>query len=141
VAAGFADYMDIDPVLVRLIFIVLCIAGGSGLILYLVCWLIMPRDDEVIAGGETSQAPPADRFADEVREAGERVVGNIKRTAGSPGRGRLIGGVVLILIGSLLLMDQFLPTSWLSFHHLWPLVIIAIGVAVLTQDRKRTADE
>jgi phage shock protein C len=141
VAAGFGDYLEIDAVLVRLIFIFLCLAGGSGLLFYLVCWLIMPRDDDVADAGDPAQAPPADRFAGEVREAGERVVGNIKRSAGSPGRGRLIGGMVLILIGSLFLIDQFLPTAWLSFQYLWPLVIIAIGVAVLVQGAQRATDE
>jgi len=141
VAAGFGDYLEIDAVLVRLIFIFLCLAGGSGLLLYLVCWLIMPRDDDVAAAGEPAQAPPADRFVEEVREAGERVVGNIKRTADSAGRGRLIGGMILILIGTLFLIDQFLPTAWLSFQYLWPLVIIAVGVAVLMQGGRRATDE
>jgi phage shock protein PspC (stress-responsive transcriptional regulator) len=141
VAAGFADYTEIDPVLVRLIFIVLCIAGGSGLILYVVCWLIMPRDDEQPAGGEAAQVPPADRFAGEVREAGERVVDNLRQTAGSPGRGRLIGGTVLILLGAILLIEQFLPSHWLTFSHLWPLVIIAVGVAVLAQGGRRVTGE
>jgi phage shock protein C len=125
----------------RPVLAILCLAGGSGLLFYLVCWLIMPRDDDVADAGDPAQAPPADRFAGEVREAGERVVGNIKRSAGSPGRGRLIGGMVLILIGSLFLIDQFLPTAWLSFQYLWPLVIIAIGVAVLVQGAQRATDE
>jgi phage shock protein PspC (stress-responsive transcriptional regulator) len=141
VAAGFADYLEIDPVLARLIFVVLCLAGGSGVVLYLVCWLIMPRDDEVAAGGEPPPVAPADRFAGEVREAGERVVGRLKRSADSPGRSRMIAGVILIAIGALFLLDQFLPIAWFSFQHLWPLVIIAIGVAILMQGRPRPTDE
>jgi phage shock protein PspC (stress-responsive transcriptional regulator) len=145
VAAGFGEYLEIDAVLVRLIFIFLCLAGGSGLIFYLACWLIMPRDDEVAAAGETSraqpEAPPVGRFAEEVREAGERVMGRIKRSADSPGRGRMIAGMILIAIGLLFLVDQFLPTAWLSFQYLWPLLIIAIGVAILVQGGRRVTDE
>ncbi len=43
VAAGVAEYFDIDPTIVRLLFVVLTLAGGPGLILYLVLWLIMPQ--------------------------------------------------------------------------------------------------
>ena len=37
------DYFDIDPVLIRLIFVVLCFWGGAGLILYIVSWIIVPE--------------------------------------------------------------------------------------------------
>jgi phage shock protein PspC (stress-responsive transcriptional regulator) len=42
VAAGIADYMNIDPVLVRAIFVGLVVFGGAGLVLYLVGWLLIP---------------------------------------------------------------------------------------------------
>ena len=48
VAAGIADYLNIDPVLVRAIFVGLVIFGGAGLVLYLGAWLLIPiegRDD------------------------------------------------------------------------------------------------
>jgi phage shock protein PspC (stress-responsive transcriptional regulator) len=133
VAAGFAEYLDVDPVLIRLIFIVLCIAGGSGLILYVVCWLIMPREDEMAGGEAAAGAPPADRFAEEVREAGERVVDNLKRGASTPGRGRMIVGAILIFLGLIFLFDQFVGLHWLSFRYLWPLLIVAVGVVLLVQ--------
>ncbi len=43
VAAGIADYFNIDPVLVRLIFVLLTLMGGPGLILYIIMWIIMPE--------------------------------------------------------------------------------------------------
>ncbi|MFQ5671012.1 MAG: PspC domain-containing protein [Acidobacteriota bacterium] len=135
VAAGLGDHLDIDPVLIRLAFITLCLAGGSGLLLYIVCWLVMPRDDEQ----EASARAPGQQFADEVREAGGRVMDGIRRTTAEPGRARLIGGLFLILLGALLLMDQFLPLHWLRFRYLWPLVLIGIGVALLVKSRKEDA--
>ena len=42
VAAGIADYLNIDPVLVRAVFVGLVIFGGAGLVLYLVAWLLIP---------------------------------------------------------------------------------------------------
>ena len=43
VAAGLAEYFDIDPTIVRLLFVVLTLAGGPGLLLYLILWIIMPE--------------------------------------------------------------------------------------------------
>jgi phage shock protein PspC (stress-responsive transcriptional regulator) len=45
VAAGVADYFDIDPTLVRIGFVVLAFAGGLAVPLYLAGWLLIP--DEV----------------------------------------------------------------------------------------------
>jgi phage shock protein PspC (stress-responsive transcriptional regulator) len=45
VAAGLADYLDIDPVVVRIAFVVLTVLGGSGILLYAAGWLLIPADD------------------------------------------------------------------------------------------------
>lgn len=42
VCSGLGDYMGLDPTVVRLIFILLFIMGGQGLLVYLILWLIMP---------------------------------------------------------------------------------------------------
>ena len=44
VAGGLAAYFDIDPVLVRLAFVALALAGGPGLILYIILWILTPED-------------------------------------------------------------------------------------------------
>ncbi|MCA9969968.1 MAG: PspC domain-containing protein [Anaerolineales bacterium] len=43
VAAGLAEYMNLDPSLVRLIFVLLALFGGPGLLIYLVLWIVMPE--------------------------------------------------------------------------------------------------
>ena len=46
VAGGLADYLRVDPALIRLAFVVSIFIGGIGLIAYLVAWLVIPTDDE-----------------------------------------------------------------------------------------------
>ncbi len=46
VAAGIAEYLNIDPVLVRLLFVLLVFASGSGIWIYLVLAFIMPEAGE-----------------------------------------------------------------------------------------------
>lgn len=44
VAAGLADYLDVDVALVRLGFVVLAVVGGLGIPLYLAGWLLLPDE-------------------------------------------------------------------------------------------------
>ena len=48
-AGGVGRHLDIDPVIVRVAFVVLTFFGGAGLLLYGACWLLLPRDDEAKA--------------------------------------------------------------------------------------------
>jgi phage shock protein PspC (stress-responsive transcriptional regulator) len=43
VCAGIAEYFDVDPTLIRIIFMLLALAGGPGLLAYLILWVIMPE--------------------------------------------------------------------------------------------------
>ena len=43
VCGGLADYLGIDPTVVRIIFALLFLFAGGGLLIYLILWLIMPE--------------------------------------------------------------------------------------------------
>ena len=139
VAGGFADYFDVDPVLVRLGFILLCFVNGLGLIAYLVCWVIMPvrQGDSPSSGSE--EPAPAERIVKEVRQAGEKVVEGLRGSNKDGRRGGLLAGVVLIILGLVFLVDR-LPwlywPHWVRFSSLWPIVLIALGVAMIVGARR-----
>ena len=42
VCGGLADYFDMDPTWVRIIFIVFLLLGGSAFLVYLIMWLVVP---------------------------------------------------------------------------------------------------
>lgn len=42
VCGGIAEYLGWDPTLVRLLWILLTLAGGSGILIYLILWVVMP---------------------------------------------------------------------------------------------------
>ena len=46
VCAGLGEYLKLDPTLVRLLFILLVLTGGHGILLYLILCLIMPPADQ-----------------------------------------------------------------------------------------------
>jgi phage shock protein PspC (stress-responsive transcriptional regulator) len=45
VCAGLADYFGVDPTLVRLVFAVVTIFGGAGVLAYLLAWIVIPEQD------------------------------------------------------------------------------------------------
>ena len=47
VAGGLAEYLDIDPVLIRILFVIIALLGGGfiGILIYAVLWIIMPEQD------------------------------------------------------------------------------------------------
>ena len=46
VCGGIGTYLDIDPVLVRIVLMLFTLLGGAGLLFYLVCWICMPADTD-----------------------------------------------------------------------------------------------
>ena len=48
VCAGFAKYFNIDATVVRLALVAFCLLGGSGILAYIICAIVMPEDPGVI---------------------------------------------------------------------------------------------
>jgi phage shock protein C len=44
VCAGLAEFFNIDPTLVRIFFALLAVAGGPGVLLYIVLWVLVPEE-------------------------------------------------------------------------------------------------
>ncbi len=44
VCGGLAEHFHLDPTLVRVLFVVLAVLGGSGIVIYLAMWIIVPQE-------------------------------------------------------------------------------------------------
>ena len=49
VCAGFADYFELDTSLVRIIWVLVGIFGGGGVIAYVICWIVIPLEEYDVA--------------------------------------------------------------------------------------------
>jgi len=43
VCAGLGEYLNADPTVIRLVFVLLTLAGFSGVLIYLIMWLVVPE--------------------------------------------------------------------------------------------------
>jgi phage shock protein PspC (stress-responsive transcriptional regulator) len=51
VCAGLADYFDLDPTIVRVVWLLAIFLGGTGFLLYLVLWIVLPLTPAVVPVG------------------------------------------------------------------------------------------
>jgi phage shock protein C len=59
VCAGFAEYFDLDVALVRLVWLIVAIMTGVGLLTYPIAWIVMPEEPlqlPAVAGQQVSNA-------------------------------------------------------------------------------------
>lgn len=107
VCGGLAAYFDMDPVAVRVAFIVFALAGAASVLLYLVLWIAVPS-------GETA---PMER-------------------AGGLGRSETTA-FVLIGAGALWLLANLGAFHFVNWAVVWPLALIALGAALLLRGASR----
>ena len=117
VCGGLAEYLDIDPVIVRLGVVLLLFAGGAGLLIYILAWIIIPKAPEPSPTTEAVSTPTSSSTPSGAE------TGNKTDSA------RLLAGLILIILGFIFLFSKFLP--WFSFGKLWPLILIVLGILLL----------
>ena len=130
VAGGLAEYFLIDPILVRLLFIILALAGaGVGILAYIILWIITPEKPIDLFSNQNQtnmhNQPPSEEHHQEPKQ---QPVGSPDFPR-NPNRGNLIGALVLITLGLLFLADEFMPH--VNFGDLWPILLIVIGFGLL----------
>lgn len=108
VCGGLARYFNTDPLWFRLGFVFVTLAGGAGILIYLIAWLIIP------------EARPGEPLA--ARDA-ERGV-----------QGPVLAGVALIGVGLMLLINTVVP--WFD-EVMWPVAVIAAGAGMLYLGSRR----
>ena len=114
VCGGLGEYFHIDPVIIRLIFVLLLFANGIGLLAYILFWIIVPEE-------------PSE--GEEVQPKGEE---DMTRAAT---RGNLWGGAILIIIGLYFLLRNLGFLGGLDFSLVWPVILIVIGLFLLFKKR------
>ena len=163
-SGGMADYFDVDPTLMRLLWVLLAIfTGGVAIIIYFVMVVVVPTGHAPAPGIEPGAVEADDEPADagESLEPGNGPAGaegapQKASEAAAPGaaqtyrpnapdrpsasRGSGLGGpafigLALVVIGVLALLDSLGFLAQVDLWRLWPLVLIAFGAFLLIRRR------
>ena len=140
VCGGLAEYFAIDPVIVRLIFVLAVIFGGSGILAYIILWIIIPQKPYIITPFNTN--PPSGDSSSSTEEKksensnSDMNYVNINKTQSNRS---IYAGAFLILLGGIFLLDNFVPHF--HFGDFWPLILIGLGFAIILNARNNTVNE
>jgi len=133
VAGGLADFFDVDSTLVRIIFVLLTLFGGGGLLIYLLLWILVPtesRTDGVFTKDFMHEnidemKTKAKSFAYDFRDA----------TRDRSQNSRNFAGLFIIVLGVLFLLSNMGILKGMT--HFWPILLIVLGFALLMKRNTR----
>ena len=140
VCGGLAEYFAIDPVIVRLIFVLAVIFGGSGILAYIILWIIIPQKPFIITPYSTN-APSGDsqQSAEEKKSENSESKMNFANNNKTQSNRSIYAGAFLILLGGIFLLDNFVPRF--HFGDFWPVILIGLGIAIILNARDKTVNE
>jgi len=107
VAAGLGDYFQVDPIIVRIVFVLLAFAGGAGVLIYVLAIILMPSDRDAVAP----------------------VHGMVRRLEATHGHRWL--GIVLVVVAAGLIVSS---AHDFQFGIVWGLLLIVAGVLLFEGD-------
>ncbi len=143
VAGGIAEYFDIDPIIIRLLFVIIAFAGGGGAIVYLILWIALPLEPITMFNMNMGSASATDAGNPEAQDATDTNPGasdSFKMPVKTENRSGLIGGIILISLGLIFLANRFIPN--INFGDLWPLLLVILGgVLIATSFAERKGDK
>jgi signal transduction histidine kinase/phage shock protein PspC (stress-responsive transcriptional regulator) len=115
VCAGLGRRLGIDPIVLRVVFIAATAAGGIGVLLYALAWILVPAEGESRAGGL-----------------------RIPRVPGGRDSWSVAGGMGLLVLALLLLFREW--GLWIGDGLVWPVVLAAAGGALIWRQSANAAD-
>jgi phage shock protein PspC (stress-responsive transcriptional regulator) len=131
VSGGLGKYFDTDPVIFRILFVVLTFLAAGGLIAYIILWIVMPEEPFDYYNRNT-HFKETETMENENSDYRNKPYYNKPRNDGG-----LVVGVILIALGGLFLLDRLLPR--IDFGDLWPVMLIVVGILIIaSQVRKKS---
>ena len=118
VAGGLAEYFDVDPVLIRMGWILLTVATvGIALLFYIALAIITPKNRQPAAG-----VIPGEDDMDEEPTSGKMANRNVARNT---------LGIGLVVVGAIILLHQLDMIGAIRWDIVWPVGIVVLGIIIL----------
>lgn len=123
VCGGLGDYLNIDKVIIRILFILLAIFGGSGALVYIILWIAIPQQDASAKYQVQMDTPDVEGVPD---DSATDAATSRKRNSS------MVAGLIMVAVGLLFLLNGLLPMY--NLWNFWPVVLIAAGVLLISPE-------
>jgi len=138
VCGGIGEYFEIDPVLIRILWVISAFVGGAGILAYIVAAIVMPSkegQDNEKTYESTYKASNATGTKSETdsgsMNSNSTDYSRPNRPRRSEKENRVLGGLILIGLGAFFFLKEFLP--WISGGLLVAILFIGLGFYFLTR--------
>lgn len=108
VCAGLAEYFSVDPTLIRLLFVLFTVFQGSGVLAYIILWIVLPQGSKV--------STPLKKYKDIDTKSSRR-----------------FAAIIIIGLGTILVLQNFHMFAAFDMEKFWPFLLIALGIALLAR--------
>lgn len=109
VCGGIAEYFEIDPIIIRLLWALITFTKGIGFIAYIICMIIIPEN----TSGYSEYVDTESNYSDD--------------------NSKIILGVVLVILGLVLVAKKFI--HWLDFGSLLPIFMVLVGIYLILKEK------
>lgn len=130
VSGGLGEYFKIDPNIIRLIFVLLTVFGGSGVIIYIILWIILPSQSQTTLGKDHLKENIAE-MKEKAKEFAHDIRNSVKGQSPSKPQNRNLIAYAAIILGILFLLNNFGFSYYLNLDRLWPLLLILLGISII----------
>ena len=139
VCGGIAEYFEIDTILIRLLTVLVVLLGGAGVVAYIIAWIVIPKNPDQVSDEDFEER---ENIKEKVKKGAKNVIEEVKEhfeseelSHKSEKSRRILGGIIVIAIGLIFLLNGFFP--WVGWNKLWPIILIVVGITVMIRAFKK----
>ena len=129
VLGGIAEYLDVDPTIVRILFILLCLVEPVFIIAYFLMAIVMPEDEEEITAERLPEK--IEKIAEEAGESVEKL--SKKAPTVEKKDDTKLFGIALVLLGALLLLKESIKLPFLGLREIVAALILILGLYLVVR--------
>jgi phage shock protein C len=131
VCGGLAEYLEVDPTIVRIVFVFLGLYSGIGIAAYLILWIVIPYPDTGKASTSEIVREGTEEIRDRAQEMAKSISPAVQQSQGPAAN--VVIGIFLVGLG-MVFLARTLNLSWLHWLNagtLMPIILIIVGVLLL----------
>lgn len=127
VCGGLGDYFNIDPTIIRILFVIITIFGGSGILIYIILWLVIPSESSV----RQISTEQLKINAREMKDRVEKFAHDIRSSKTGDRNSKSWWAFLIIILGVIFLLNNYGYYDFSEISRLWPLLLVILGLAIL----------